>query len=270
MARRAAPPFAPWGWALAGTLVGVLGALLVFAPAHWVAAALSQASEGRVQLLEPRGTLWNGSALLRLTGGTGSRDAMALPSRLAWSLRPAIGPTTSIGPGLTLQLQADCCTQAPLVLAMGWHPGGMEMALTDAPTSQWPAGLLAGLGTPWNTLDLEGRLQLQTQGMALRWEAGRLQIRGRAELSLMEASSRLATLRPLGSYRLRLEGGAIPGLELDTLDGALQLQGRGQWVGERLRFSGEASVQAGREAALDNLLNIIGRRTGARSLITLG
>jgi general secretion pathway protein N len=235
-----------------------------------VAAALSQASEGRVQLLEPRGTLWNGSALLRLTGGAGSRDAMALPSRLAWTLRPAIGATTSSGPGLTLQLQADCCTRAPLALALGWHPGGMELALTDTPASQWPAGLLAGLGTPWNTLDLEGRLQLQTQGLALRWEAGRLQMRGRAELSLMEASSRLATLRPLGSYRLRLEGGAIPGLELDTLDGALQLQGRGQWVGERLRFSGEASAQAGREAALDNLLNIIGRRTGARSLITLG
>ncbi len=270
MARRPSSSSAPWGWALAGTLLGVLGALLVFAPAHWVAAALAQASEGRVQLLEPRGTLWNGSALLRLTGGAGSRDASVLPSRLAWTLRPSIGATPSSGPGLTLQLQADCCTRAPLALALAWHPGGMEMALADAPASQWPADLLTGLGTPWNTLDLDGRLQLHTQGLALRWEAGRLQMQGRAELSLLEASSRLATLRPLGSYRVRLEGGAVPGLQLDTLEGALQLQGRGQWVGERLRFNGEASAQAGREAALDNLLNIIGRRTGARALITLG
>ena len=78
MARRAASPSAPWGWALAGTLVDVLGALLVFAPAHWVAAALSQASEGRVQLLEPRGTLWNGSAQAVLTAGVGGRDAARL------------------------------------------------------------------------------------------------------------------------------------------------------------------------------------------------
>ena len=273
MARRTRTSKAPWGWALTGALVGLLGALTVFAPASWAAAALARASEGRVQLLEPRGTVWNGSAQVHLTGGAGSRDAMSLPSRLAWTLRPSLGTVSSGWPGLSLHLQADCCTRAPLGLALGWHPGGAELAVADAPdalASQWPAGLLAGLGTPWNTLDLEGRLQLQTQGLRLRWETGRLQVAGRAELSLLEASSRLATLRPLGSYRLRLEGGATPGLQLDTLEGALQLQGSGQWVGERLRFSGEASAQPGREAALDNLLNIIGRRAGARALITLG
>ena len=44
----------------------------------------------------------------------------------------------------------------------------------------------------------------------------------------------------------------------------------GQWVGQRLRFAGEASATPEREGALSNLLNIIGRRNGARSLITLG
>ena len=42
------------------------------------------------------------------------------------------------------------------------------------------------------------------------------------------------------------------------------------WVGSRLRFSGEASAEAGSEAALSNLLNIIGRRQGERSLLSLG
>ena len=37
-----------------------------------------------------------------------------------------------------------------------------------------------------------------------------------------------------------------------------------------LRFAGEASATPEREGALSNLLNIIGRRNGARSLITLG
>jgi len=48
------------------------------------------------------------------------------------------------------------------------------------------------------------------------------------------------------------------------------LQGQGQWIGSRLRFSGEARADEGAEAALSNLLNIIGRRQGARSLLSLG
>ncbi|MCY1531269.1 hypothetical protein D9M68_664890 [compost metagenome] len=42
------------------------------------------------------------------------------------------------------------------------------------------------------------------------------------------------------------------------------------WSGTALRFNGEASAAPGREDALSNLLNIIGRRDGARSIITLG
>ena len=74
----------------------------------------------------------------------------------------------------------------------------------------------------------------------------------------------------MGSYRLLLQGGSTPTLELTTLGGALQMHGSGQWVGQRLRFEGEARAAPEREAALSNLLNIIGRRQGARSLITLG
>ena len=37
-----------------------------------------------------------------------------------------------------------------------------------------------------------------------------------------------------------------------------------------VRFAGEASAAPEREAALSNLLNIIGRRNGARSIITVG
>jgi general secretion pathway protein N len=37
-----------------------------------------------------------------------------------------------------------------------------------------------------------------------------------------------------------------------------------------MRFRGEARASAGAEQALANLLNIIGRRDGARSLISVG
>ncbi len=252
----------PWAWAVAGVLLGVVVALVVFAPARWLGDRVARATDGRVLLQDARGTVWNGSARLVLTGGAGSTDAVALPSRLAWRLRPALR-------GAHLALQADCCTPAPI--AMEWRPGWGRASLHVADgRSQWPAALLSGLGTPWNTLQLEGDMGLSTQGLSLQWAEGRLAVAGRAELLAQRVASRVSTLRPLGDYRLVLAGGAVPGLHLATLDGALQLSGNGQWVGSRLRFSGEARAAPDREAALANLLNIIGRRNGDRSIISIG
>jgi general secretion pathway protein N len=65
-------------------------------------------------------------------------------------------------------------------------------------------------------------------------------------------------------------GGDATRLELSTQSGALQLSGSGQWAASRLRFQGQASAEAGSEAVLGSLLNIIGRRQGALSLISIG
>ena len=66
------------------------------------------------------------------------------------------------------------------------------------------------------------------------------------------------------------KGGDAPAFTLSTLEGPLQLSGNGQWVGARLRFSGEATAAPEQQAQLANLLNIIGRRQGARSLLSIG
>ena len=71
-------------WALAGALLGALGATVAFAPARWAAWALLQASQGRVVLGQAQGTVWSGQARITLTGGPGSRDALTLPGHLAW------------------------------------------------------------------------------------------------------------------------------------------------------------------------------------------
>ena len=57
---------------------------------------------------------------------------------------------------------------------------------------------------------------------------------------------------------------------LQRPEGPLRLQGEGQWTGARLRFRGTAQADGGQEAALANLLNIIGRRQGALSVISIG
>ena len=252
----------PRGWALVGALLGGLITLALFAPAQWLANAIAQASGGQVQLAQARGTLWNGSAQLLLTGGAASQDRAALPGRIDWQLRPTFS-------GLRARLNAACCTDSALQLQVRLRWSGANITLADS-QSHWPAAVLAGLGTPWNTLQPQGQLQLRTPDLQADWAAGRMVLSGQAQLDALAMSSRLSTVAPMGSYRLELQGGAVPTLTLQTLEGSLQLSGSGQWIGQRLRFAGEASAAPEREAALANLLNIIGRRSGARSLITLG
>jgi general secretion pathway protein N len=255
-----------WRHAVIGGVLGLVLAMLIWAPARWLAWGVAQASQGQVQWLDARGTVWAGSTQLLLSGGAGSRDPLALPGRVRWTLTPA-------WTGLRLGWQADCCMAQAAHLQVRLGASTLNLQVSDHP-SHWPAALLTGLGAPWNTLQPEGQLQLRTEGLQLHWAQGRLQMRGLIDLNLQNLSSRLSPIKPLGSYRIALtgtpEGTPTPGLQLNTIQGPLRLSGQGQWVGQRLRFTGEASAEEGSEAALSNLLNIIGRRQGARSLLSLG
>lgn len=256
-------------WAIWGALCGALVALVVFAPAAWLAGGLASATQGRVVLADARGSIWSGSAVAVLTGGAGSRDARALPGRLGWTLRPTLG-------GLHLALVHACCINGSARLSVQPRLSGTTLKLEGGEgwIGQWPAQWLAGLGTPWNTLQLGGALRLTSPGgITLRQAGGRWQAEGTAALDLLDLSSRVSTLDRLGSYRLTLVSDAADAgtarIDLRTTDGALQLSGSGQIGSAGLRFRGEASA-AGDPAPLQNLLNIIGRRDGARSVIAIG
>ena len=93
---------APWAWALSGAVLGLLLATVLFAPALWLAGRVHTASAGQVLLQDARGTVWNGSSQVTLTGGPGSSDSSALPGRLAWRVQPGWG-------ALQLSVFADCC-----------------------------------------------------------------------------------------------------------------------------------------------------------------
>lgn len=258
---------APWGWALAGLCCGVLGAALVCAPSVWMERAANAMGQGRVVLSDSTGTVWSGSAQLALSGGQGSRDAVRLPGRLYW--------VVGLGWGhVKIALSADCCTAGPIRLQLapsigwplvrGWH---LQVHSSE---STWPAALLAGLGTPWNTVRAEGSLGVSTSGFSIHTALDRVVMEGSVQLDARDMRSSLSTLAPLGSYRLLLTGGEQPALVLTTLGGALQLQGHGQWTAGRLRFEGEASAAPSHQQELSNLLNIMGRRDGVRSRINIG
>jgi general secretion pathway protein N len=260
-----------WRWAIAGALLGGLMAAATQTPASWLAQGVDQATAGRLQLVDANGTVWQGSALLLLTGGPGSRDASVLPSRLDWQLSPSFQGWRL---GWQLALAQACCLSPGLQLRLqpGWGSLQVQVQPQQSWVGQWPAAWLQGLGAPWNTVQPGGMMRLVTRDLRLNASAQGTQFDGQAELDLLQLSSRLSTLAALGSYRLAISGvaGSAPQITLQTLEGALQLQGSGQLGPRGLTFRGQASATPGQEPALNNLLNIIGRRQGAASVISIG
>lgn len=277
-------------WALIGALMGALGAAVVFAPARWVAWGLLQASQGRVVLGHAQGTVWSGHAQVTLTGGPGSRDALTLPGQLSWKLDGSGGWG---GLAARLSLRHPDLMPAPLVLRLQPGLGPWSLSLVEGrtpdttpgrpggPSGQtsgaavlWPAAWLTALGTPWNTLQPSGLLRLSSPGFTLQVAPGGPRLQGSLVLEATDIASRLSTLPRLGSYRVVVAGTGAGSeaatVQLNTLDGALLLSGSGQWTGARLRLRGEARAAPGQEAALQNLLNLIGTRDGARSILSIG
>jgi len=260
-------PRGNWRWSIRGAVLGALIGVIAFAPARWVGSAVAALSDGRFMLSDANGSMWAGDAVAQLTGGPGSKDASALPGRLQWTI--GLG-----GGGLELRLRQTCCING--VATLQWQPGWGRWTLKFLPSpaggsGQWPAAWLAGLGAPWNTLMLAGSVQLSTSGLSLESVQGRWRFSGSAEVNLLSISSRLSTLNSLGSYRLAVSGNdGVAELALSTLDGSLQLSGKGTLAPTGSQFRGVAEAQAGDQTALSNLLNIIGQRDGNRSLISIG
>lgn len=266
-------------WAWLGASLGFTLAFITQAPAHWLTRAIEQASGKRVLLPDARGTVWNGSAQWVLNEGplntavsanlAGSpANTTALPTRVTWQLGPRID-WAQLHLALSASITSTCCTPEPVQVAVSPMWRGVRVTVSNH-TSSWPASWLVGLGAPWNTVQPEGQMQLQTTQLQWTHQAGQSQLVGVAELQMQQLSTRLSTLRPLGTYRVRVQGGDTMAITLDTLEGSLQLTGSGQLIHGRVSFNGEASAAPDAEAALSNLLNILGQRQGAKSILKMG
>lgn len=252
--------FARWGM-----VVGLLWAVLLHAPAQWLADGVNAVSQQHVQLRDAQGTVWRGNAQWVLTSGPGGQDARALPHRLHWQISPQWN-------GLQFELNAACCTPQAVVLHLQPQWLGLQVSL-NSPRSVWPAQWLSGLGSPWNTLALDGVLQLQSQDLALSWrsqEPGSGRLVGSAQLQLQQLSSGLSTVKPLGSYNIHVQGGDVPSLVLTTAEGQLLIQGRGSLRDRHFSFEGEARANTGYESALANLLGVLGQRVGNHTVLRWG
>ncbi|HEY7742934.1 MAG TPA: type II secretion system protein N [Burkholderiales bacterium] len=242
------------GYGVSLVLLAVLAAAVtaaVRAPAAWVGDSLE--SRSRLRLIDARGTVWNGSAMLGVSDG---RQVLLVPGRLSWRIGLA-----AIGSGRVTAEIAHPAVPAPLALTVA--PRSIAM---KAGQSELPAALLVALGTPFNTVRPGGALNLRWTDL----EFGSGTLSGGLQIEWREAQSALSPVAPLGSYRLQITGsGETARIQLDTLRGPLRLQGGGTVKGGRISFKGVASADAEMRPALIGLISVLGRRVGDEAILAL-
>ncbi|BAO87806.1 MULTISPECIES: type II secretion system protein N [Caballeronia] len=230
-------------------LISVAGTLLVMMPAAWIVPQFSKATGGHVNLVDPSGSLWQGSATLMLAAGSDGAGATLLPGRIEW--------TTSFLPLFTGRIhmtmrQTDAMPDAVILDA---SPRGATLTAGQIAV---PATLLAGLGAPFNTLDFDGAVRLS-------WTEFRLLNRnayGQVVVTLDDMASRVSRVKPLGSYRVALQAqGASATIDLTTSKGPLMLSGNGSIAPESTSFQGTATAAPEQRENLAGLLNLLGRHT---------
>lgn len=178
-------------WAVAGGLATAL-TLVALAPAAWIAPQVARATGAHVNLVDPEGSLWHGSGTLMLAPGADQSAATLLPGRVQW--------TTRFWPLLTGRVQmhmrqTDAMPDA-VTLDATWRG-----AVLSAGSMAVPASLLAGLGTPFNTLDLQGDVRLGWTD----WRMIGNNAFGQLTVTIDSMSSRVSRVKPLGSYRAVLQ-----------------------------------------------------------------
>jgi len=201
-------------YAACGVLVFAV-TLVATAPAAWVAYAVERASEERLELRAPAGTLWSGSGHLYGRGAAGLLDLGALQWRTLWSDLPRAR--------LSVALNLGKARKPALVQA---SPAGIAVRDLDVAV---PAPVLTGFVPALASLGPQGTLGLRSDD--LRFESG--SILGLADVEWRDVRlARMPTIA-LGSHRARLRGGGRQvNIELETIEGPLRLSGSGTWTRE--------------------------------------
>ena len=229
--------------------VSVAGTLLVMMPAAWIVPQFSKATGGHVNLVDPAGSLWHGSATLMLAAGSDGTGATLLPGRIQW--------TTAFLPLFTGRVHMTMRQSEAMPDAVTLDATTRGATLTEGQIAV-PATLLSGLGAPFNTLDFDGNVRLA-------WTQFRLLNRnayGQVVVTLDDMASRVSRVKPLGSYRVALQAeGASATIDLSTSKGPLMLNGNGSVAQGSTSFQGTAKAAPDQRENLAGLLNLLGRHT---------
>lgn len=235
-------------WTAPAFALGVFAAaLIVLAPATLIDARLAGASGGRLRLASAEGTVWSGTGWIEIRDAEG-RAGVA--RRLAWHVLP----WSLLRGRLVAEIDLDQAAKPfPVTLSLS----GLEIA--DAGINL-PAAAL-GLGMPkLAPFRLTGEVRVDIRQLSL--ERGRVD--GDATLQWRAAGSALTPISPLGDYEVRFKaaGPAVHAV-LSTLEGPLQLDGKGTWLnGGPPSFLATARVPAQHQDQLSPLFRLIAVERG--------
>lgn len=245
-------------------VLGLLVALVGFAPASLADAVVRRSTDGRLALAEAEGTIWRGSARLVLVDINDRRDGrqtlagVAVPGRMRWQVR--------VLPLMVGMLQATVRLDGMSEdIAIDGSVGEIRVGRGEL---RLPSVDLGRLGSPWNTIRPSGALAVRWEGLTLR--PGFFD--GRANIEMRDMASALTPVRPLGSYLIGVQGdGGQARLDIQTLQGPLKLEGSGTWTNSRgVQFRALASAEPEERDRLRPLLGLIGQRQGEKTLIKIG
>lgn len=235
-------------WRLLGLGLGAYAlGLIATAPASLLDAGLQQLSEGRLRLAEARGTLWSGAGQIEMLDRM-RRSGIA--KNITWQVLPAYLLRGQLRGEVGLDLAAK---RFPVTLSAA----GIEVADADI---NLPAAALGVAIPKLAPLGLSGDVRLHIARISFARNA----VHGNATLQWRGAGSAFTRISPLGDYEMRFDGeGSAVRASLRTLQGPLQLDGRGSWAsGGSPVFLGNARIPPEHLQQLGPLMRMIALERG--------
>lgn len=213
--------------------------LCTFAPASLMGYALERASGGTLSLAQTAGSVWQGSgvALLR------QKAHFQTLGSYHWQLHL-----------LSATLQVRAGESAPMTVRYAPFTGRISI---DNMVLSLPVSVIEVAAPQLGPYQLQGTLEAHSDHITLDPEG----MRGQITVDWTRAASALSEIRPLGDYRILLQGnGAGVDAQLSTLSGKLQLAGTGSFdKANGMRINGTAQAAPGAAATeLNELLHHIG------------
>jgi general secretion pathway protein N len=240
------------GWLSWLVMLGCILILMVANfPLHWFTSIVASESNCQLSLSQPAGTIWKGSAQVgfsdaKRTGSQGCLGPQAMSERFSWTSQCS-----------AMERQCKWMVHYPnaeRLLEFTLKPNGLTLSSNQI---ELPPELMEVLGGPWRSLHLRGKLIIRWTELA--WDSSP---KGRVEVEFVNATSQISPVKPLGSYRLAFQLNQEVSIELSTIEGILQLAGKGNIGMSRLSFQGDAMVRPESLDSLIGLLSIIGKKDG--------
>ena len=216
-----------------------LAGLISFAPASLMGSVLERTSGGTLTLAQTKGSLWNGSgvALLRL------KARYQTLGSYRWKLQL-----------LNASLQVQAGEAVPMTVRYVPFSGRINI---DNLHLALPVSIIEIAAPQLGPYQLQGSLQAGCDHLTLDASG----MNGQVTMDWLHAASALSTIRPLGDYRILVQGrGNVLDMQLSTLSGKLLLSGNGSYDNAAgMRFTGTAQAAPGTaETELNEMLHHIG------------